>query len=62
VFDLVLISADTDERQLARCWFFLQRITGPRSVVFVQRAAAWTELPKAKIDELAAHTVLQRAG
>jgi len=62
VFDLVLIAADNDERHLSRCWFFLQRITGPGTVVFIERAAAWTELPKAKIDELAARTILQRAG
>ncbi|MFM7242721.1 MAG: hypothetical protein ACKO40_00915 [Planctomycetaceae bacterium] len=62
VFDLVLISADNPEGHLSRCWFFLQRVTGPRTVVFVERAAAWTSLPKAKIDELAARSVLQRAG
>lgn len=62
VFDLVLISDDTDEQRLSRCWFFLQRITGPRTVVFVERAASWAELSKARIDELAAKTILQRAG
>jgi len=62
VFDLVLIAADNDERHLSRCWFFLQRITGPHTVVFIERAADWSELPKAKIDELAARTILQRAG
>lgn len=62
VFDLVLISADTDEQQLSRCWFFLQRITGPRTVVFVERTSAWSALPKTTIDERAARVVLQRAG
>jgi hypothetical protein len=66
VFDLVLIAADTDERHLERCWFFLQRITGAGTTVFLEsRTAAgsrWTTLPKTRIDELASQTVLRRAG
>ena len=63
-FDLVTISADNDERHLARSWFFLQRITTARTTIFIEttRAAAWTTLPRARIDELAAKAVLQRAG
>lgn len=62
-FDMVVISADTDERHLARCWFFLQRMTMARSTVFVESSAGqWITVAKAKIDELAARTVLQRAG
>lgn len=62
VFDLVLISADNDERHLSRCWFFLQRVTSPRTSVFIENGRVWSELPKARIDELAARAVLQRAG
>lgn len=62
VFDLVVISAATDERHLARCWFFLQRITGPQSAVFVESGGSWTMVPRAKLDELASRSVLQRAG
>lgn len=63
VFDLVVISAANDERHLARSWFFLQRITNPQTTVFVESTShAWSVLPKAKIDEMAARSVLQRAG
>jgi len=62
VFDLVLIAADNDDRHLARCWFFLQRVTGPQTSVFLERSATWAIVPRAKIDELAARTILQRAG
>lgn len=66
-FDLVLVSADTDERHLERCWFFLQRLVTPTTTLFVQpqAAAAWTTITKARVDELAAKTVqpaLRRAG
>lgn len=62
IFDLVVISAANDERHLSRSWFFLQRLTGPRTAVFVETGGAWGVLPKTKIDELAAKTVLARAG
>lgn len=63
LFDLVVISAANDERHLSRCWFFLQRITTAQTTVFVESASgAWSLLPKAKIDEMAARAVLQRAG
>ena len=62
-FDMVVIAADTDERHLARCWFFLQRMTTARSTVFVESSTGqWNAVSKTKIDELAARTVLQRAG
>ncbi|MFM8735733.1 MAG: hypothetical protein ACKOC8_11120 [Pirellulales bacterium] len=62
-FDVVVIAAETDERHLARCWFFLQRMTTAGSTVFVESPSGqWTIVAKAKIDELAARTVLQRAG
>ena len=63
VFDLVVISAANDERHLARSWFFLQRITNSQTTVFVESASrTWSVLSKAKIDEMAARSVLQRAG
>ncbi|MCE9631203.1 MAG: hypothetical protein K8S94_10890 [Planctomycetia bacterium] len=63
VFDMVVISAANDERHLSRSWFFLQRLTTAQSAVFVESAqGVWNALPKAKIDDLAARTVLQRAG
>lgn len=63
-FDLVLISADTDERQLERCWFFLQRLTTATSRILVQGqpGAAWTPLTKQQLDDRAARTVMKRAG
>jgi len=63
-FDLVLISADTDERQLDRCWFFLQRLTTPTSRILVEErpGAAWATLSKQQLDDRAARTVMKRAG
>jgi hypothetical protein len=69
-FDLAVVSADTDERHLERCWFFLQRIIRPDTTVFVEaRSAAnvvtWSILTKSRIDDLAARTVqpgMRRAG
>jgi hypothetical protein len=64
-FDLVLISADNDERHLSRCWFFIQRLVHPQTTVFAEPQAgrtAWTTIPKARLDELASKTVLKRAG
>jgi hypothetical protein len=65
-FDMVIISAGIDARHLERCWFFLQRVTTAATTVFLEHcdgtAARWATLPKARIDELAAKTVLRRAG
>ena len=68
-FDLVVVSAEADERHLERAWFFLQRLTTASSTVFVEsRSAAvatWTVLPRPRLDELAARAVqpgLRRAG
>ena len=64
-FDLVLISADNDPRYVDRCWFFIQRIITLQTVIFAESRAgsggAWTSIPKARVDELAAKTVLKRA-
>lgn len=68
-FDLVIVSADADERHLERAWFFVQRITTPATTVFVESLGAagstWAILPRRRIDELAAKAVqpaLRRAG
>jgi hypothetical protein len=62
--DLVLISADNDERHLERCWFFIQRLVTVGSTVLIEPSAraAWTELPRAKLEELAGRVVTRRAG
>ncbi len=64
-FDLVLVSADTDERHLERSWFFLQRLLTPTTTVFVEQrtpqGGPWTTLPRQRLDALAAHG-LRRAG
>ncbi|MFM1904135.1 MAG: hypothetical protein RLZZ440_2035 [Planctomycetota bacterium] len=63
-FELVVVSSDNDERHLERAWFFLQRMLAPDATVFFEPAAgaAWTLLARPRIDELAAQTVLRRAG
>lgn len=64
-FDLVLISADNDPRYLDRCWFFIQRIITVQTAVFAESppgaAGGWAAIPKSRVDELAAKTVLRRA-
>jgi hypothetical protein len=69
VFDVVVVSADTDERHLERCWFFLQRLTGSATTLFLESrtaaASGWETMTKPRIDELAARSVhppLRRAG
>lgn len=68
-FDLVLVTADADCRDVERSWLFLQRMTTAASTVFVEsRAAAgstWSVLPRQRLDELAAKSGqagLRRAG
>jgi hypothetical protein len=62
VFDLVLVSADNDQRHLDRSWFFIQRLVNAQTTVLVEgEAGAWKQVAKARIDELAARTVLKRA-
>jgi len=66
VFDLVLISADNDPRHLERSWFFIQRLVNAQTTVLVEAkdaagvASAWKTVEKARIDELAARTILKR--
>lgn len=67
IFDLVVIDAVTDERHRERCWFFLQRLTNPASLVLAEAApstgsAGWQVVTKATIDDRASRTVLRRAG
>jgi predicted O-methyltransferase YrrM len=63
-FDLVLVSADNDERHLERAWFFVQRLLTPQTTVLVEPSAGspWTPLPRGRIDELAARAIVRRAG
>lgn len=68
-FDLVIVSADGDPRHLERAWLFLQRLTTPASVVYVEgRSAAgstWGVMPRSRLEELAANALqpgLRRAG
>ena len=62
-FDLVVIAAPTDERQMSRCWFFLQRLTSPQTTIFTESAShTWSLMTKASLDALASQSVLQRAG
>jgi len=71
-FDLVLVSADIEESTLARCWFFLQRVTGGDTLLFRERGAidggssggsrrrcgsSWEIVSKRQVDERAARTV-----
>lgn len=58
VFDLVLVSADNDQRS----WFFIQRLVNAQTTVLVEGdAGVWKRIDKSRIDELAARTVLKRA-
>jgi hypothetical protein len=62
--DLVLISADNDERHLERCWFFIQRVVTEGSTVLIEPATRgpWAELPRSRLAELAGRFVTKRAG
>jgi hypothetical protein len=62
--DLVLISADNDERHLERCWFFIQRLMTDRSTILIEPSARapWAELPRARLEDLAGRFVARRAG
>ena len=61
VFDLVLVSADNDQRHLERSWFFIQRLVNAQTTVLVEgEAGVWQQIDKGRIDELAARTVLKR--
>lgn len=65
-FDLVLVTADADARDVERSWPFLQRMITAATTVFVESRAAvgssWGVLPRQRLDELAAKAGLRRAG
>ena len=63
-FDLVLVSADNDERYLERSWFFIQRLVSAETTVLVETGASgpWQVLPRATLEKRAASAVLKRAG
>jgi len=66
-FDLVLVSADNPARQMDRAWFFVQRLTGPDTVVFAESApergrSAWAPLSRGQLSDLAARSLQRRAG
>ncbi len=63
-FDLVLVSADNDQRHLERCWLFIQRVAAKQTTILVQSRAdaPWRELSRSRLDELAARVVVRRAG
>lgn len=64
-FDLVVIAADHEQSQLDRSWFFIQRIVTAETTIFAESraggGAAWSIVPKSRVDELAAKTVQRRA-
>ena len=65
-FDLVLVSADDEAPAMDRCWFFIQRIVTRDAAILVEsrtsRGRAWAAVTRASVDQLAAATVLRRAG
>lgn len=65
-FDLVLVSASTDRQNLTRCWFFLQRVVRPGTVLMQEvardAATSWQEVPHERVADLASQTILRRAG
>ena len=66
-FDLVLVSADNDQRHMERSWFFLQRLVRPESVVFIEPLSAagirlaWQPLEQSRLADLASRSVQRRA-
>ena len=63
VFDLVLVSADEDQRHLEKAWFFIQRVVRPESTILVEPApkAAWRPLEAERLKQLAARPLERRA-
>lgn len=65
-FDLVLIAASTDRQNLTRCWFFLQRLIRPETVVMQESIrdteAHWQVVSHHRVADLASQTILRRAG
>lgn len=63
-FDLVLVSADNDPRHMERAWFFIHRMLTTEATVLCQPASdrGWITLARGRVDELAARTILRKAG
>lgn len=65
-FDLVLVSSSTDRQNLTRCWFFLQRVTRPGTVLMQEvvrdASSTWQEVSHERVADLASQTILRQAG
>jgi hypothetical protein len=65
-FDLILISATTDPQNLTRCWFFLQRLIRPETVLLQEspqvEGGIWQPVPHELVHDRASQTLLRRAG
>ena len=65
-FDLVLVSSSTDRQNLTRCWFFLQRVTRPGTVLMQEvvrdASSSWQEVSHERVADLASQTILRQAG
>jgi len=65
-FDLILISAATDQQNLTRCWFFLQRLIRPDTTLLQEApgedGGLWRPVPHERVNDLASQTLLRRAG
>lgn len=66
MFDLVLISSCNDRQRLTRCWFFLQRLVRPGTVLMQEHVRDaghfWQEVSHERLADLASQTILRRAG
>jgi hypothetical protein len=62
-FDLILVSAAIDQTTVSRCWFFLQRLTRPHTVIFQELIeGAWEPVSHQNINDRASQQVLRKAG
>lgn len=65
-FDLILISATTDQQNLTRCWFFIQRLMRPSTVLYQEVSERdgnlWRPVSHERVSDLASQTLLRRAG
>lgn len=63
VFDLVLVSADDEPKNLERSWFFVQRLVRPTSTILLEpaRGRPWETLGAARLEDLASRSVQRRS-
>ena len=62
-FDLIFVSAAIDQTTVSRCWFFLQRLTRPHTVIFQELIeGAWEPVSHQNINDRASQQVLRKAG